>query len=448
MLPGTRPPTALIAYGSFAKGGLANGWGANALSFDENDLADWPVSFSEMDAAYKTVYERIPVAGPIDDDLTSHLRGVYPSQPAIRLSASDQRLLNSYERRKPKLAKLGVKIGGARLAVVTDPSRADACDYSERCLWGCTKGAIYNPRLSTLKACETHRGFRYVAGRLVLALRSNANRIDGIRYLDVATNAIREESCNVVFLAAGALQSGAIFLRTLKAGHAEVAPRSEGLMDTTVVKIPFLALRCIGQTPDARSFQFNRLIAAIVSEATTWPRYLHAELLHLTSLIYHPLIERLPFDSRTSARLFFAVKPAIGVATLFFPDRITSGNHQLLVDRGGHRGDCRTSIPGIRRQGALHSALRRQDALGVAPPRLPAAGRRSLSAGRGHPLRRNGADGYGTESVRRHRSIESVCQSLHCRWRGVSVVAQQIDYDVACCARHSSRANGGALGTR
>jgi choline dehydrogenase-like flavoprotein len=57
--------------------------------------------------------------------------------------------------------------------------------------------------------------------------------------------------------------------------------------------------------------------------------------LHLTSLIYHPLIERLPMDSRASAKLFFAIRPAIGAATLFFPDRITTGNHQVLVEQGG-----------------------------------------------------------------------------------------------------------------
>ena len=31
-------------YGSFAKGGLANGWGANALAYDEDDMSGWPVS--------------------------------------------------------------------------------------------------------------------------------------------------------------------------------------------------------------------------------------------------------------------------------------------------------------------------------------------------------------------------------------------------------------------
>ena len=30
------------AQGSFTKGGLANGWGANTLAFDENDITEWP----------------------------------------------------------------------------------------------------------------------------------------------------------------------------------------------------------------------------------------------------------------------------------------------------------------------------------------------------------------------------------------------------------------------
>jgi choline dehydrogenase-like flavoprotein len=48
------------------------------------------------------------------------------------------------------------------------------------------------------------------------------------------------------------------------------------------------------------------------------------------------LIERMPFDSRLSKKLFFTLRSALGAATLFFPDRIVPGNHQSLVD-GGRR---------------------------------------------------------------------------------------------------------------
>jgi choline dehydrogenase-like flavoprotein len=319
-------------FASFAKGGMANGWGANALGFDENDLAGWPVSFSEMDAAYKTVCARIPIAGPIDDDLSPHLHGVYPSQPPVRLTASDERLLKAYARHKAALQKLGVGIGRARLAVVTDTARDDACHYCNRCVWGCPRGSIYNPRQSTLRECEAHHGFRYLPRRFVLSLLFGDTQVTGIRYLDTTTSEIREEPCDVVFLAAGALQTGAIFLRTLKRARPDIAPETDGLMDKAFVRIPYLALGSIGQPEEERSFQFNRLIAAVISETDAWPRYLHCELLNLTSLLYHPLIERLPFDSRLSKRLFFALKSALGAATLFFPDKITRSNRQVLVD--------------------------------------------------------------------------------------------------------------------
>jgi choline dehydrogenase-like flavoprotein len=291
-----------------------------------------------MEPAYRTVYRRVPVAGPRDDDLSPSLSGVYPSQPPIRLSAADQRLIQTYRQKQRKLGKLGVKIGWARLAVVTDSQHNDSCDYCDRCLWGCPRASIYNPAASTLKACEAKQGFRYVPGRFVVSLSSSDSRITRIRYLDTISQEIHQEACDVVFLAAGALETGSIFLRTLKAARLDLSLETEGLLDTAVVKLPFVALRNVGQPFELRSFQFNRLIVGIESEFDGWPRYLHGELLHLTSLIYHPLIERMPFGSRLSMKLFFALRSALGVVSLFFPDRLTTGNRQVLVDQG-HRWD-------------------------------------------------------------------------------------------------------------
>lgn len=330
------PASALVSDGfapfaSFTKGGLANGWGANALSYDENDMDGWPAPHAEMDAAYRVVYGRVPVAGPQADDLAPHLTSVYPTQAPIALTGPDRRLLDTYVAHKAALIKRGVKLGLARLAVVTDPARSDACDLCNRCLWGCPRGAIYNPVFSTLRACERFAGYRYVPGRQALSLRVRDGAIAAIRYRDTATGEVQERSCATVILAAGALQTGAIFLRTLAGARQDMAAETAGLMDTTVVKIPFVALRSIGAAAEPRAFQFNRLIMGLTGNPPPWPQYLHGELLHLTSLVYHPLIERMPFDSRTSKRLFFALRSALGVVTLFFPDRITAGNRQVLL---------------------------------------------------------------------------------------------------------------------
>jgi choline dehydrogenase-like flavoprotein len=179
------------------------------------------------------------------------------------------------------------------------------------------------------------RGFRYQPGRFVVSLVTSDAAITGIKYRDTTTQEVREERCDVVFLAAGALHTGAIFLRTLEAARMNLSLETEGLLDTAVLKLPYVALRQIGQPSDQRSFQFNRLIMGVESDAEQWPAYLHGEVLHLTSLIYHPLIERMPFDSRLSMKLLFALKSALGVVSLFFPDKISPGNRQMLLAQSG-----------------------------------------------------------------------------------------------------------------
>lgn len=337
------------AHASFATGGLANGWGANALAFDDDDMAGWPVSFADMAPAYRVAFNRVPVAGPPEDALSPYFPGVRASQAPVRTSRADDILLARSTSRTRALARRGVHIGRARLAVVTDPLRPDACTYCDRCLWGCPRGSIYNPATSTLAACAAYPGFRHLRGRHVVSLITNADRVTGLRFLDLAGDTVRDEACDAVFLAAGALQSGAIFLRTLKQAHPDLPPESEALMDTAVVKIPYVLLRALGQPADERAFQFNRLILGLVGSSADWPRYLHGEVLHLTGLIYHPLIEHMPFDSRTASRLFFAMKSALGVVSLFFPDKPSPGNRQVLEAGAAAGIRCVSSTPKRRR---------------------------------------------------------------------------------------------------
>src|SRR5437016_4592080 len=48
--------------------------------------------------------------------------------------------------------------------------------------------------------------------------------------------------------------------------------------------------------------------------------------------------------------------------------------------------------------------------------------------------------------MRSDGAIQSVFQSLYCRWRGFSVVAEQIDHDVAGCSRDARCAQRSAVG--
>jgi len=112
-------------------------------------------------------------------------------------------------------------------------------------------------------------------------------------------------------------------------------------MDTTVVKIPYIQIRSVGCHEDRAQFQFNRLIIANRRKDNgKWPIHTHGEILSLNTLIYHPLIESIPLGSRLAMQMFSRFHSALGVATLFFPDKQQVGNGiSLIADPASATGD-------------------------------------------------------------------------------------------------------------
>ena len=326
-----------------------------------------------------------PRRGPIDDDLTPHLRGVYPSEPAgpavgrRRATAADLRAQEAEAREVGHIESARRGGGGHRR------SPARRLRLLRPVSLGMPEGGDLQPAPDHARAnARPTRGFRYVPGRLVLSLLSGNKRISASATSTRRRRRFARKPCDVVFLAAGALQTGAIFLRTLKAARAEIALETEGLMDTTVVKIPFVCLRGIGQPPDPRVVPVQSVDSGHDSGMAPWPRYLHGELLHLTSLLYYPLIERMPFDSRLSKKLFFALRSALGVATLFFPDRITPATARCSSTMANAWDNVRLAYRETAEKERLHSAIGFQRCgppcgdLGCVPKR-----RRPVPSGRG-----------------------------------------------------------------
>jgi choline dehydrogenase-like flavoprotein len=328
---------------SFARGGLGAGWGANALSFDDDDLRDWPIGMDDLGEAYAEACRRLPIAGP-EDALCRYFPGVAANQPPVRLNRHDADLLAAYGRHAQAIqTATGIHVARARIAVVTAAGDGRACTECGRCLWGCPAGSLYHPAQSTLAECQRYPGFSYRPGRLVLSFQTHAGRVTGIRYLCTETGQRAEAPCDAAFLAAGALQTGAIFLRTLQ-GDARFGPgaasRTSPVLDTRVIKLPYVYLAQIGRQPEARQFQFNRLIVAHRRRHDAWPTHCHGEILSLNTLLYHPLIEAIPFGSRLGMRAFARLLPALGVVTYFLPDRPAHDNGLSLVpDPASPTGD-------------------------------------------------------------------------------------------------------------
>lgn len=350
-----RPDDSLTPYSengfkpviSHNRGGLGVAWGANCIPFDDDDLRDFPIRASDLRDDYQTVSRRIPIAGPQQgDSLSPHLQPEMCNTPPLELNRHDSLLLQNYGCALPSLAKKGFGLGLARLAVDNNEHSSHGCVYCQRCLWGCPRGAIYNPN-TTLDLCRRYPQFIYVEKMAVTHLSVHDNRIVGLKVRHAVTRQEQDIPCNTVVLAAGAIGSAAIFLRTLardlslagKILPAELKTRA--LLDTRVIKLPYILLRMIGRQNPQKDFQFNKLILGYFNDrVTAYPRYIHGEILSLTSFLYHSLIESLPFGSRFSTAIFSKIRQALGAVTYFLPDKPEPGNHLALkLDPASLTGD-------------------------------------------------------------------------------------------------------------
>lgn len=355
---------------SFAQGGLAEAWTAGVYPFNDAELADFPFGYGALAPHYATVARRIGVTGA-DDDLARFMPLHAHLEPPLRLDAHSALLLERYAARRTVLNRAGCFAGRSRLAVLTQPRAGrGACTYSGRCLWGCPHDALYTPSV-TLRDCSAHHRFTYRSGAWVSHVQlGKGRRATGV--VVVGGTAPETVAADAVVLAAGALSSARIVLETLRR-HEGSAPELPGLMDNQQVLIPFLNLGMIGRGGDRDAYQYHQVCLGF---AAPDPRqYVHAQLTTLKAAMVHPILQSLPLDLRSAARVFRTLRAGLGVANVNLHD---TRRPDCTVALASHAGDGPaplelryTAAPGdaARIAGATRRVRRALRALGcVVPP--------------------------------------------------------------------------------
>jgi choline dehydrogenase-like flavoprotein len=313
---------------SFARGGLGEVWTGGCYPLTAAEIADFPFPHADLVGHYGEIARRIGVTGEADDlarfmPLHDHL------QPPLRLDAHSQRLMQAYARARDKLNRAGAFVGRTRVATLSQPiGERRACDYLGRCLWGCPHGAIYVPS-QTLRECLALPGFEYVPGCAVSHLRVSGGRVRAVAGTMIESGAAQEFPADRVALAAGALLSTRIFLATM-AREAGRGVRLPGLMDNRQLLVPFLNLGMIGEAFPAESYQYHLLGMGLESPSPV--DYVHGQITTLKTALVHPLIQRLPFDLRTSTRLFRGIHAALGLVNVNLRDTRRDGSYVEISD--------------------------------------------------------------------------------------------------------------------
>lgn len=318
---------------SFARGGLAETWTAGSYPLDDHDLSGFPFGYRELAPHYGEVSARIGIGGARDD--LARFFPVHEHLDApLDLDQHSRALLDRYASRRTELNDdFGCYLGRSRVATLrSDRGGRRGCSHCGRCLLGCPTGALYTPSM-TLRECASFDRFRYVSGAWVSHFRVDARRrVTSVVVEPVAGGVTEEIPLDTLALAAGTLSTSRIFLESVYRATGE-AVTLDGLMDNRQVLLPYLNLGMLGSAYDPGSYQYHQLAMGLASDD---PReYIHAQITTLKTASVHPIVQRLPFDLRTSSRVFRSVRAALGLLNINLHDTRRPTNTVSLERAGG-----------------------------------------------------------------------------------------------------------------
>lgn len=194
---------------SFAKGGFSVGWGASVLPPDDCDLMDWPITSADLSRYYKIVLSTLPYSA-VEDGLSENFPIISNPPSAVRLTRGNATLLKAM--RDSRIMQPGQLVfGQARVLLNANQDDVAGCRYCGCCMSGCVYGSIYKSN-QDLDSMISRKLIEYRAGLHVDRLEETT---EGVRiYYHTPDGTSGTLVFDRVFLAAGALNSTAIVMRS------------------------------------------------------------------------------------------------------------------------------------------------------------------------------------------------------------------------------------------
>lgn len=273
------------AVPSLAVGGLSTVWGAGISPYASEDIADWPVSSSDLDPHYRAVLGFVPLAGVRDALAERFPLHVEPAE--LRVTPQIESLLDDLRRGDARLRSAGVVAGRARLAV-----NMSKCDYLGLCLTGCPHGAVYSSA-HTLDALVAAGSVVHDAGAVVTRFEETNGEVRlSVRGRSEAISARR------VFVACGALPTTRLVLASLE--H----DKPVAIRDSAYFTFPVLRRR-LHAPRVGPSLVGNTLAQAfvVIDDGAVSSRLVHLSVYGYNDLVLRAVAARAHISERAALRL-------------------------------------------------------------------------------------------------------------------------------------------------
>lgn len=310
---------------SYARGGLANAWGAQVYRFNDNDLKEFPTTLQDLEPYYDKLTEHLGISGT-SDDLEPFHGPADGLQPPLELTNLCSCFLSRYKRKRSYFQKQGIYVGRPRLAVLSkDYNAREKCAYDNTEFFQPHISAIYSPAY-TLQSLIDNGRIQYLPGYLIERYLENE---DGVTVFARNLHDGSQETfqCKKLILCLGALNTARIVLYSNNDFQTKL-PVLENPCSFTSLISPMH----IGMPLEKRSYSSQLNVFYI---GKLWKDPLIGMIYSLNGILRSDVLFNFPLTVSGSIVAAKYVLPAMCLLQVFYPADKKESNY-LKVDELGN----------------------------------------------------------------------------------------------------------------
>lgn len=315
---------------SLALGGLGAAWGAGAFTFNRAECERTGLSYGQLRGRYDEVAADIGISGSHEEDVSADMVGIETIQEPLPLDDNAGSLLRTYQRRRQHLIALGFRAGRPPIAMLSNVLEnagriREANPLYDMDFYSDASRSVYRPRF-TIDVLREARSYRYVDGLLALEFTACDEGVE-LLCLELKTEVYVRFLCKRLILAAGALNTARIVLRSTRAYGRRIP-----LLSNAYRYVPTINLDMLGRAARDERHSMVQLVGTL-AQGSSDADQLFVSFYSYRSLLLYKLVKEMPLPTGLgilAARIMLSSLTILGV---HFPEEPTERKY-LMLTRG------------------------------------------------------------------------------------------------------------------